>query len=173
MSFARLELDYIHTPRGLRWGGVLLLAAALAVAALLFMHYRQSQRDLNALLAAQGLSPLVQRPASANARARLDEQSKQMQDVMRELNLPWGPMIDALEHASTDNVALLQLQPDVQQHVLRVTAEAKTRQAMIDYLHRLADSKAFAEVHLVSHRVAPDDPSHPVEFIAQALFRTP
>jgi Tfp pilus assembly protein PilN len=170
MSARPLQLDYAAPPRRLPWPGLAVLILAVAVAAALTLHYRDIRNRLAFLQAAHGLQSPAQAPARAASAAQIDEEQKQVGLVVRQLTLPWAGMIEALEHASGDDVALLQLQPDVQQRVLRVTAQARDSQAMLEYLRRLAQNKVFSDVHLVSHRVQQDDPQHPVQFVAQALF---
>jgi len=94
-----------------------------------------------------------------------------LRDMVRQLALPWAQLIDSLERAATKEVALLNIQPDAQNRVLRVTAEARRQELMLDYLRRLSATGAFAEVHLVSHQVREDDPGRPVQFAVQASFR--
>ena len=52
--------------------------------------------------------------------------------------------------------------------MLRLTAEARNREAMFEYLRRLAQARGLAEVHLVSHQVQRDDPQRPIQFTVQA-----
>ncbi len=169
MSPYRLELDYIAPRRRSHWIGLTLLGIALIIATHMVLRYREAQRNLASMEAA-GLLDTARQPTRSVSKERLDEQAKQVDIVMRQLALPWTQMIEALENASTDEVAVLQLQPDAQQHVLRVKAEAKNRRAMLAYLRRLGEMKGLSDVHLVSHQVQLDDPSRPIQFGAQALF---
>jgi Tfp pilus assembly protein PilN len=91
--------------------------------------------------------------------------------VVRQLTVPWSALIGALEQASTRDVALLQLQPDADQRRLRLTAEARDREAMFAYLRRLESAPALAEVVLVSHQVQNEDPQRPIQFAVQAALR--
>ena len=42
--------------------------------------------------------------------------------------------------------------------VLRITAEARNQEAMIDYLKRLSEVPGFGYVHLINHQVQQDHP---------------
>jgi Tfp pilus assembly protein PilN len=106
-------------------------------------------------------------------RAQLDEQMRDAQAVLRQLALPWGQLVESLESAAMPDVAVLQVQPDAQSRVLRVTAEAKGEDTMFRYLRRLSSAEGFSDVHLVSHQVREDDPRRPLQFSVQASFRTP
>jgi len=167
----RLELDYIAPPRRRRWIGLALLAAALAVAAQAVIRYRDIQQERAALAASLDLleaGPRLARPVSA---ARPEEEAAGIESVLRRLALPWPQMIESVESTASPQVALLQLQPEPERRLLRLTAEAGTPEAMLEYLRRLGESKALTDVHLVSHQIQRDDPSHPVQFVAQASLR--
>jgi hypothetical protein len=102
---------------------------------------------------------------------RLDEQAKSAEAVVRQLTLPWAGLIGAIEQAATKDVAILQLQPDAEQRLLRVTAEARHRDAMFEYLRRLGAAQELANVVLVSHQVQRDDPQQPIQFSVQASLK--
>jgi hypothetical protein len=169
MTLHRLELDYIAPPRRSPWAGLGVLALALAVAGSLALHYGDVRRELAAEEAARGLLN-EGRPARAVPRERLEEETRQVDAIARQLTLPWAQMIETIENASIGEVAVLQLQPEAEQRRLRLTAEAKNREAMLRYIRRLDESKALSEVHLVSHQVQLDDPSRPIQFALQASF---
>jgi len=170
MNRPALELDFVAPPRRRRLAGILVLAAALLVAGDQVARYRETLERLQRLEAVQGLLGEA-RAAPALPRERLDEQMKQAQAVMRQLALPWAQLIESLESAAMPGVAVLQIQPDAQQRLLRVTAEARAQEAMLDYLRRLGAARGFAEVHLLSHQVQLDDPRQPIQFALQASFR--
>jgi Tfp pilus assembly protein PilN len=102
---------------------------------------------------------------------RLEAETKSAEAVVRELTLPWAGLIRSLEEAAMRDVAILQLQPDAHQRVLKLTAEARSQEAMFQYLRRLAAAKSLGEAHLVSHQVQRDDPQRPIQFSVQATLR--
>lgn len=167
----RLELDFIASPRRRAWPGVVLLAVSLGIAAVLGLHYRDVQLELKRLEIAGSLVSSERRPARALPKERLDEAVKNAEAVVRQLTLPWGSLAESVESAATKDVALLQLQPDAQQRLLRLTAEARDPDAMLEYLRRLAAAPVLSDVHVVSHQVQRDTPQHPIQFAVQASFR--
>lgn len=148
-----------------------MLALSLAVAGQLLFTYRAAQTELARLDAAAGLAAPERRPARAAPRERLDEETKIAEAVVRELTLPWAALLRTLEEAATRDVAILQLQPDAHQRVLKLTAEARSLEAMFRYLRRLGAAKNLGEAHLVSHQVQRDDPQRPIQFSVQATLR--
>jgi hypothetical protein len=167
----RVELDYIAPVRRPAWPGLLLLAVALAVSALVLERYRDVRQELARYEAQAGLVLPGARTTRALPKERLDEQAKSAEAVVRQLTLPWGSLIGAIEQAATRDVAILQLQPDAEQRVLRLTAEARNRDAMFEYLKRLGGARELSNVVLVSHQVQRDEPQQPIQFSVQALLK--
>jgi Tfp pilus assembly protein PilN len=166
----RVELDYLAPVRATPWLGVLLLVISLAAAGVLVKRYADTQEALASLEASGKRVSPERRPLPAVSKERLEAEVKSAESVVRQLALPWASMIQAIEQSATRDVALLQLQPDAETRSVKLTAEARTREAMFDYLRRLEASRGLAQVHVVSHQVQKDDPRHPVQFSLQASF---
>ena len=171
MTPRRLELDYVAAPSAPRWVGISVLILALAVAGFLMLRYRDAQHQLAALDAAQGMLS-DRRAQRAVPKERLELEAKIIDGAVRQLTLPWAQMIEAVESASTSDVVVLQLQPEAQQRTLRLTAEAKSGEAMMRYVRRLSQSRVLSDVAPISHQVQLEDPSRPVQFSVQASFRS-
>lgn len=168
----KLELDYIAAPSRRVWPGALLLAASLVLAGVLGVRYHDVQLELQRLETAGGLIDMERRPMRVIPRERLEEETRSAEAVVRQLTLPWASLVATIEESATQNVAILQLQPDAQQRLLRLTAEARDQEAMLDYLRRLVAAPALADVHVVSHQVQSEDPRRPIQFAVQASLRT-
>jgi Tfp pilus assembly protein PilN len=168
---APLQLDYVAAPRRQRGLGLLLLAASLMVSGYLGQRYNDARQTLLRLETEKGLVPVARRTAPLVPPERIEEQRRNVEAVVRKLSLPWGALISLLEQASTPDVALLMLEPDAEQRVLRVSGEARDRDAMFEYVRRLSAAGGLADVHLVSHQVQQDDPRHPVQFSVQGSLR--
>jgi Tfp pilus assembly protein PilN len=150
---------------------VLVLAVSVAVAGAMLERYRDASEQLARLEAEAGLIAPERRAARPVSKERLDEEVKSAEAVVRQLALPWGALVRAVEQAATRDVAILQLQPDAEQRLLRLTAEARNREAMFEYLRRLGADRGLADVHLVSHHVQKEDPQRPIQFSVQAALR--
>jgi len=135
------------------------------------VRYRDVRQELGRLEAQAGLVLPGGSKARALPKERLEEQAKNAEAVVRQLTLPWGSLIGAIEQAATRDVAILQLQPDAEQRVLRLTAEARNRDAMFEYLKRLAAARELTNVVLVSHQVQREEPQQPIQFSVQASLK--
>lgn len=166
-----VELDYIAPPRRQLWPGFVVLAVSVALAGGLLVRYRDASREVVRLETESGLIAPQRGAAPAVPKERLEEQAKNAASVVRQLTLPWAALIGTLEQAASREVAILQLQPDAEQRLLRLSAEARDREAMFEYLRRLGAAPGLAEVHLVSHQVQLEDPQRPIQFAVQARIR--
>lgn len=167
MKAPRLELDHVAPRRWRSWPGLALLGLSLALAADLALRYRDTMAGLHSVPVATARAPALKAiPGKAN-----DAEEKVARAAVRQLALPWAGLIRALEDAATADVAILQVQPEAQQQMLRVTGEARDAAAMFKYLRSLSAARGLSEIHLVSHEVAQDDPQRPLRFAAQASFR--
>lgn len=171
MSRNPLQLDFVVPRRRGRLVGLIVLSISLAVAGGLVFKFKQTQERLHELAAAEALLSGA-RPAPAIPRERLEGEMKIAQATVRQLAIPWAQLIDSLERAAVKEVAVLNIQPDAQSRVLRVTAEARAEGLMLEYLRRLGATGSFSEVHLVSHQVREDDSLRPIQFSVQASFRS-
>jgi Tfp pilus assembly protein PilN len=171
MKQRRLELDYIAPARRPLWPGLAVLGFSLLVAAGLLARHQEARQELARLETESGLILPSRQPAKAISKERLEDETKNAEAVVRRLTLPWASLISTMEEAATKEVAILQLQPDAEQRLLKVTAEARSREAMFEYLRRLSAAKGLADVHLVSHQVQLEDPQRPIQFSVQAGMR--
>ena len=170
MSRAPLQLDFIVPRRRRQLAGIVVLLLSLALAGGLIFKYSETRQRLYELEATEALlgGP---RPARAIPRERLEAEMKSAQAAVRQLTLPWAQLIDSLERAATSEVAVLHIQPDAQNRVLRISAEARREGPMLEYLRRLEGTGSFAEVHLISHQVREEQAGRPIQFSLQASFR--
>jgi len=167
----RLALDYAAPPRRRRWPGAVALVGSLALAVALVARHDALQQERAALQARLELQQAGARAAPASAARPAGDEAKSVERVTHQLALPWPEMIESVESAANRQVALLQVQPEPGRGLLRVTAEAGTQQAMLDYVRRLGESQALASAHLVSHQVRREGGARPIQFVAQATLR--
>lgn len=96
--------------------------------------------------------------------------AKAVNQAIAKLNLPWHDLFDALEAATPANIALLGLDPDPRQRILRVAAEAKDSQEMAQYLRKLRAADFFDSIVLTRHEINEQDPNRPLRFQFEARW---
>jgi Tfp pilus assembly protein PilN len=162
-----IDLDFVAAPRAAWAGRALLLAGVVALLgacalAGLAWNSRQAERD--------ALSQLAMVTAPAAVRAPADPaQVRAAQRVGRELQMPWGELLAAIESVPARDVAVLAIEPAAARQSLRITADARHPDAMLDYLAALK-RQALTEVVLTSHQVQSQIPGNPIRFQVQAQW---
>src|SRR5438105_378140 len=119
-----LQLDY-QGRRGPRLAACVLAVFAAGFAADAAMHFQALERDIavkETRLASRNrvpkheIRPLREFNADEYTFAR---------DTVRRLAMPWDSLFRALEASQTDRVALLAVEPDVENRAVTVSGEAK------------------------------------------------
>lgn len=169
----RIDLDY--RPRRSRAGWVLLGAglAAACSAGVLFagLAEQSAQWQQVAAKAEHRTAALVALRDDPEQRKRLLGQVEDANQVIGRLSLPWNELFLSIEASAIDSVALLSVQPQPQQRLVTLNGEARTYANVLEYMERLDASGAFTHTRLLSHKVKPDDPRHPVAFAIAANWR--
>lgn len=94
----------------------------------------------------------------------------EMRKVSQQLRRPWEQLFATLEAMPRDNIALLTLTPDARKGQLRISAEARDLDAMLDFHRRLEASDELSDVSLLSHEIVANVPEHPVQFNLSATW---
>ena len=87
-----------------------------------------------------------------------------------QLNLPWRDLQDAVAAATPATVALLALEPDAGKRVLKLSAEAKSSDAMFAYIQELKEQPFFSNVALTRHEIQVQDANQPIRFQLEAQW---
>jgi hypothetical protein len=168
VKLPRVELDYIAAARRPRAVGIALLLASLICAGSVLERYLEARTAGERFVAARALLPGEHH---ATRKRSTGDQMKHAQAVVGQLALPWAAMIRSVEMADSPEVALMQMEPDPRERRLRVMAEAKNEQSMLEYVRRLGLANDLTDVHLANHQILLEDPKHPYQFTALARLR--
>jgi len=169
-KLARLELDFSPARRNAPMGW-LLLGAGLIAATVAGVQFRSAHAER--MEYATSLSAITGKSGGnreANGAAPDPRATKAAAGVARDLQVPWAEMLAALENVQAKDVALLGVEPSATRHNIRITAETKSLESMLNYVDALR-SDSFPEVSLASHQVEPQTPGNPVRFVVQARWR--
>jgi hypothetical protein len=168
---ARIDLDFGPGARRTPVLGLLVLLAGIGVAWATFSDYRDSLveselLEMNLARYQDRWSPsekseeTVKPAAVAAAKARL--------------STPWSDLFDDLEAAGSDtqgDVALLEIAPDLDKGRVRISGEARTLVAALDYVSRLQQAGSVVDPLLERHEMRTAERERPVEFEISATWR--
>lgn len=163
----RIELDFIRGRTAVPWAGRALLAVALAFAGDLAYSYVTLQNALasNRAQVARSGGRAAQ-PATAVSR----EEFAGARDTVQRLSMPWTRLFGALEHAASDRVALLAIEPDPKTGSVLISGDSRDYLAVLTYVASLSREPGLSRVQLVRHEVRANDPQQPVAFAVSAAW---
>jgi Tfp pilus assembly protein PilN len=126
-------------------------------------HLQQARRQLGG--EAEGsvsLSPAQSREQAQNL--------EEMRKVSQQLRRPWERLFAMLEALPRDDVALLSLTPDARKGQVRISAEARDLEAMLNFHRQLEASDELSDVSLLNHEIVAQVAEHPVQFNLSATW---
>jgi hypothetical protein len=160
----RLAIDFSGRRRRSPWAGRLLLLLAAAVcldSAISYRHALELARYSEARLAQA-------RPRGAPAPKVSPNEVAAVRETLERLAMPWDALFGALESATTDQVALLGIEPDPKTGTVLISGDSKDYLAVLSYVLNLSNTAALDRVQLVRHEVKANDPHKPVSFSVSA-----
>lgn len=171
-----LTLDFQPRRRSTPLGWSLLAGGAvLALTCLLIQQHLNGEAEQQ-----QGHLQTTQRVLSGDSGSKVSltpaqtrEQAQnlaEMRKVSQQLRRPWERLFATLEAMPRDNIALLTLTPDARKGQVRISAEARDLDAMLDFHRRLEASDELSDVSLLSHEIVANVPEQPVRFNLSATW---
>lgn len=150
----RLGLDFAS---GSRWRKATVACLTIGVlgslAALWHRHELLAQRALalSQIDALQRTEPGAPPPRSAIVRPETMKDAVQEVDrLIASLQRPWEPMLNALQAASRDDVLVLRVQPETDAFRLRLSGQADSSQAFVEFVQRLQANPSWRTVEPLS-----------------------
>ena len=148
--------------------GVLLCAGAVVSATHLAEDRAERASQLQHVQ--ERAAAMSARPAQVATVAIPEAQAAFVNGAIAQLNLPWRELQDAVASATPPTIALVALEPDARKQVLKITAEAKSSDDMVDYVSQLKQQETFSAVALTRHDVQETDPNRPLRFQLEATW---
>jgi Tfp pilus assembly protein PilN len=168
-SAPRMEIDF-QSHAGGGWAGAALLVAGLAAAGASLQWYAQIGGEIGALeaqvdeikrIARRGSGEFVE---SSRDPKELQQEIRYANAIIKQMAVPWEGLFKELESSAGKSVALLSMQPNLQNRQVRISGEAKNLEAVFDYARRLGTSALLDQVYLTEHAVKTEQPQKPVVF---------
>lgn len=154
---------YAARHAGLARGALVLASALLAAAAWQAWHTASELGTARKTLEAAQRPGVTHVASAPGAAATLTAaQRTAWARIARQLNTPWGALLDALEASLPDDVALVAIEPDAAHESVRLQVEAKALDTLLAYAGELRSVPLFAQVNLVKHETYEHDASRPL-----------
>ena len=171
-----LALDFAQAQGQSRAKGIAVVAVAALLLSLALWQSDQAQErvtrleaELNSLGVKQGAARIRSAPEAATG-VELEDRLRKANRVIRQLSTPWEDVFGGMESANGKHVALLSMESDPSNAEVRVAAEARNVQKMLEYLERLRQDGRLSPAILQSHQVMIEDPSRPTRVFDHDLM---
>lgn len=159
----------------------LILALAAAGLILCLAAGWEGRRGLDRIAAVEEEIGRTQRDIEQRLRRRgvpvdsgvTDEQAASVNAAIRQLNLPWRDVLDAIEAGTPEEIELLTLEPDAKRSVVKIEGETQSSDAMLAYVEQLKRQPFLSGVFLIKHIVDEADGRHALRFEIEAAWRSP
>ena len=171
----KLHLEYARAPHAQpTWVWYLLGFFIAALASCMWLYAdRQAERDGLALRLesrTRAEKPVQPAELSVEQQTELDARAKSAAIVLQELGRRWPELLERLEGAQGESIALLSLNLEGAKGMLRISGEARHLVDVLDYMHKLSSDAFLTEVVLEQHEVIENDTLKPVRFSLSARW---
>jgi hypothetical protein len=169
-----LILEFRDRKRTSGAGVLILLAAALGMTALGVLYERIAAETAHVQAEVRALGAVARKHRAVTLSATDVQQRavqvKHAREVLLQLGTPWNQLFSSVEGIGAPDVAVLEIASDADKRRVKISAEARNLDAMVDFLRKLARRPTLADVFLQSHQVQLRDPQHPVRFVVTAAW---
>ncbi|HMA48443.1 MAG TPA: hypothetical protein VKP60_01755 [Magnetospirillaceae bacterium] len=153
--------------------------AAMAGLLLCLVAFWQAQRTLTAIDAAEEeiagvhgeLDQRIRQKRAPVESGLGEDQAAAVNAAIRQLNLPWRDVLDAVEAGTPPSLELLALEPDAKRSVIRIEAETADSEHMLAAVEQMKGQPFLAGVFLTRHAVEETDPHHALRLQIEAAWR--
>jgi hypothetical protein len=172
---APLRIDFSRNAQKAKSGSVLLVTGALAFSISVAWLVSITQELEKVQTQVRDITQLLRRSPAKIEAARRDDREIQKEVsvanlVIQQLSIPWDLLFSDVESAASSDVALLSVQPDAANRLVRINGEAKEFMAIIGFIRRLEDADNLGNIVLQGHEVKTQDPLRPVVFSITAAW---
>lgn len=172
-SPARMAVNFM--PKSFSTGkiiGLMIFLIALGIATWSGWNYLQLQQQMIAWRAeTQSLPRNETQHRVSSAPEELERVRSELRfanHVIEKLDTPWDALFGAVESTFNEQVTLLSVEPDTERREIRLLAEAKDLESMLDYVRQVRESSVLKNGYLVEHQINQQDPLRPVRFTVTA-----
>ncbi|MDY6948483.1 MAG: hypothetical protein SXG53_22510 [Pseudomonadota bacterium] len=113
------------------------------------------------------LQARARRPVQLHTKEQLAEYNR----VTRNLNTPWAAIFALLERRIPRDVALISIEPDAARRIVRLQAEARTLDDLIQCAESLRKDPSVARVLPIQHDTNEQDPSRPLRLMLELTMQ--
>ena len=183
MTPSALQLDFrrpgVSRGRWIGWGALMAAVVGVAVVSDAYSdaahthELAQSRHDRLEARLQQHTGGRDRNRSATIADVRTQADIRRANAVIDRLVVPWDELFNALEGADARGLGLLSLTPNARDRTVQLVGEARTMDALLAYVERMAMQSGLRQVHLQSYSVAARDGVPVVSFTLAATWQQP
>lgn len=100
-----------------------------------------------------------------------EAQAAAVNSAIKQLNLPWRDVLDAVEAGTPKTLGLLTLEPDAKRNVVKISAMGTSSIDMIGYVERLKLQPFLTSAFVIKHLTDENGGGRPLQFEIAATWR--
>jgi hypothetical protein len=159
---ANLGIDFAKDRKLPGWFAICAAALGVLILLLALTHWHgvSQARDAALKAVADPAEPALIAQGTKTSQKTFTEDPKRIAAVntaIAALNVPWAGTLKRIEESRPGEVALLRLEPRVQDRRIRVVAQANQADPLFEFVSALAQDKAFPSVTPVRQERVGDD----------------
>lgn len=171
----RLHLEYARAPHSQpvwMWPLLVVLIAALVACIWFYTDLKAERAGLALKLESKTRPEKPVQPAALSLEQQIAQEARARPAlvVLDELGRPWPQLLDRLEHAHGNGIALLIVNLEGAKGMLRIAGEARHLVDVLDYMQRLSSDSFLTDVVLEQHEVLENEALKPVRFSLSARW---
>lgn len=172
MTLPRIDIDFAPRRGRVRAAGAVLLVLGMCALAWVALTHQRLTAQMEGLeVRLDTLGAVASPPPVSGAAARLLAEA---QSVTAALRAPWSTLLSELEQAGValdGSVALIDIEPDLARHKVRLIVEARSFPDVFAYMQQLQSTTALRDPLLDSHEVQTSASERPVRAQITAEWR--
>lgn len=98
------------------------------------------------------------------------DQRQGLRAVARQLNIPWQELFEQLERSTPPQVALVSVEPDGQRGTVRLQAEAKSLDTLLQYAAALQGQGVLGRLNYNKHETNGQDANRPMRLTVELVL---
>lgn len=157
------------------WAGLLLLLLGLAVLTTAWRYHASLLAETSELqVEMHRIEQLLNKKQPKKSQKLQSNMSpkatKALQIANQAIQMPWTQLLNTLEEAQHQHIALLEIQPDTKKHHVLIVGEGKNYASIIAYIELLEQQAILQDVYLHKHQLSENVVGQPIQFTLGATW---
>ncbi|HUO44301.1 MAG TPA: PilN domain-containing protein [Burkholderiales bacterium] len=166
----RLDADFVRRRPAFGAPGLAILLAGIIGAALTVQQYVSVHHRIDALQRDLDAAGRDQSAAGGPDLEQLRARIRLANQIIQKKAVPWDALFRDIEAASSRDVGLLSIEPDVAGRQVKISGEARDAATLARYIETLGRKASLSDVYLTQHELRQEQGSPVLYFDVNATW---